>query len=197
MVWPGILPSKRRRRQLPFPAAPGLRIAQLGETATFDGVVAFPDEGIGDLEAFAPQVLAAPSEALVAAAHAVFNGDLLLESVDSAIFILIYIGDKPATPPERDLIWRAFRVPMYELYLDEESNLLASECEAHGGWHLRNPNIRFLFEDGELILHRTAQPPFQTGLTASCTDGRCACGDTSPLLRAVTENVKSLAVRSS
>jgi hypothetical protein len=172
-------------------------MAQLGETAAFDGVVAFPEECVSELQSFKPQVLVARVQALVAAAHAIFDGHLLLESIDVAVFALIQIGDTPVASSERDLIWRAFRVPAYEMYVDSESNLLASECEAHDGWHVRSPNVQFVLEGRELLLRRPNQPPIRTGLTASCTDGRCACGDSAPLLRAVTEYFRSLAASAS
>ena len=189
-VWRRIRSKKRPKRELPFPAAPHLRIAQLGKVATFNGVVAFPDECASDLESFAPQMLVAPAGALIAAAYSIFNGNLALDSVDSAVFALVPIGDAPVTPPDRDVIWRAFRVPIYELYVDCESNLLAAECEAHNGWHLRSPNVQFFIAGDELFLHRQTEPvAIRTGLTANCTDGRCACGDTAPLLRGVRKHI--------
>lgn len=197
MAWLGMRGKKRPGRALPFPAGPHLRMAQLAKTAGFDSVVAFPEECVSDLQSFKPQVLVAPAQALLAAARAIFAGDLSLESIDVAIFVLIQIGDTPVPPPERDLIWRAFRVPVYELYVDSASNLLASECEAHDGWHVRSPNVQFFLEGRELLLCCPHQPPIRTGLTASCTDGRCACGDMAPLLRGVTENFRSLAASAS
>jgi hypothetical protein len=173
-------------------------MAQLGEIATFDGVFAFPRECASELEAFAPQVIVAAADELVSAAHAIFCGDLALESVDSALFALIQIGGVPVAPAERDLIWRAFQVPLYELYVDSESNLLAAECEAHDGWHLRSLNVEFFLEGGELFLRQPAQAkPIRTGLTATCTDGRCECGDAAPLVRAVSAHFSSVAASAS
>ena len=36
---------------------------------------------------------------------------------------------------DRDFIWEAFGVPVFEQYLDERRNLLAHECDAHDGLH--------------------------------------------------------------
>lgn len=188
-MWRRIL-FRRQKQRLPFPARPDLRIAQLGATATFDGVVAFPNENAADLESFAPQMLVAPAEALIAATYSIFNGNLAFESIDHAVFALVQIGEAPISPSERDLIWRAFRVPMYELYVDHDSTLLAAECEAHDGWHVHSPHVRFSLDCGELFLHQKNQPaPIRTGLTATCTDGRCPCGDMAPLLRGVSEYI--------
>lgn len=168
-------------------------MAQLGETATFDGVSAFPPERRNELKAFAPQVLVAPTGALVTAAHAVFSGDLALESVDTAVFALTQVGGTPVAPPERDLIWRAFQVPLYELYVDSEWNLLGAECEAHDGWHLRSLDATFYLEGGELFLRQPARAaPIRTGLTASCIDSLCECGDVAPLARAIAAHFRSL-----
>jgi len=173
-------------------------MAQLGETATFDGVSAFPAACRSELEVFAPQVLVAAANALVSAAHAIFSGDLVLDSVDSAVFALIRIGDTPLAPPERDLIWRAFQVPLYEMYVDSEWNLLAAECEAHDGWHLRSVDVEFHLEGGELFLRRPAlAAAIRTGLTASCIDGQCECGDAAPLVRPVAAHFRSLAASAS
>lgn len=37
---------------------------------------------------------------------------------------------------DRDLLWRAFEVPVYEQVVDAQGRLLASECEAHDGLHV-------------------------------------------------------------
>ena len=134
-----------------------------------------------------------PTGALVTAAHAVFSGDLALESVDTAVFALTQVGGTPVAPPERDLIWRAFQVPLYELYVDSEWNLLGAECEAHDGWHLRSLDAKFYLEGGELFLRQPARAaPIRTGLTASCIDSLCECGDVAPLARAIAAHFRSL-----
>lgn len=173
-------------------------MAQLGETATFDGVSAFPPARRSELKAFAPQVLVASADALVTAAHAVFSDDLALESVDTAVFALTQVGGTPVAPPERDLIWRAFQVPLYELYVDSEWKLLAAECEAHDGWHLRSLDVEFHLEGGELFLRQPAlAAAIRTGLTASCVDGLCECGDAAPLVRPIAAHCRSLAASAS
>jgi len=37
---------------------------------------------------------------------------------------------------DRDLLWAAFGVPVFEQYLNSMNELLASECEAHAGLHV-------------------------------------------------------------
>jgi hypothetical protein len=37
---------------------------------------------------------------------------------------------------DREMLWRAFQLPVYEALYDAEGRLAASECEAHEGLHL-------------------------------------------------------------
>jgi hypothetical protein len=37
---------------------------------------------------------------------------------------------------ERERLWRAFRVPIFEQIIGPDGELLAAECEAHDGLHV-------------------------------------------------------------
>ena len=37
---------------------------------------------------------------------------------------------------ERERLWRAFRVPVFEQIIAPDGELLAAECEAHDGLHI-------------------------------------------------------------
>ena len=63
-------------------------------------------------------------------ADGVFRGEYV-PSLDTALFNLTGVADHPLTLPQRDRLWRAFHVPVYEVLFDEHAGLLASECEAH------------------------------------------------------------------
>ena len=42
---------------------------------------------------------------------------------------------------ERDRLWRAFRVPVFEQIIADDGTLLAAECEAHSGLHIESPKL--------------------------------------------------------
>ena len=45
------------------------------------------------------------------------------------------------TEDDRHLIWRRWGVPVYEFLTDATGTLVASECDAHEGLHVRVPGI--------------------------------------------------------
>jgi phenylacetate-coenzyme A ligase PaaK-like adenylate-forming protein len=108
----------------------------------------------------------------------------------SSVAVLAFTSaeQEPLNPTQRERLWRSFGVPVYELFIDKEAGVLASECETHEGWHVRHPQLRFELSSGKIIFqkHGLAASPVFTGLTASGLDGMCACGDESPLLRDVS-----------
>jgi hypothetical protein len=173
-------------RFLPFPAAPHLRTALLGDVGCFD-VATYPEIRWRQLSAFAPQILAGMTQDLQTFADGVFRGVWNVPSLDTALFNLTGVGDHPLTLPQRDRLWRAFHVPVYEVLFDEHAGLLASECEAHEGWHIRHTQLRFDMQGGAILFRKNGvfASPLITGLTADGLDGVCACGDEAPLLRGV------------
>lgn len=174
-------------RSLPFPAGPHLRTALLGDLEHFDGAATYPEIRWRSLSTFAPQVLAGTTDDLAAFADGVFHGAWRAPLLDTAVFNLTTIGRVPLTPAQRDKLWRVFRVPVYELLFDREAGVLASECEAHEGWHVRNQQLRFDLQTGAIIFRKNgpAASPLATGLTAVGLDGVCPCGDEAILLRGV------------
>ncbi len=69
------------------------------------------------------------------------------------------------TAADRDRIWREWEVPVYEFRLDASGSVIAEECDAHDGLHLRPET----------------EPPI--GLDWS----RCPCGLGTPRLPAPRE----------
>lgn len=177
-------------RTLPFPAAPHLRLALVGEFGCFPGTATYPQERWRDLIPYRPDVIAGEPAILGNLAEYVFHGAWKNPSVNTAIFALIAIGQNPMPDNQRLRIWRAFRVPVYELLIDADEGILASECEAYEGWHLRHPQLRFDLRSGKILFqkHGLWESPLPTGLTADGLDGICACGGEAPLLR----NVRAL-----
>ncbi|MBC8165098.1 MAG: hypothetical protein H7Y20_04395 [Bryobacteraceae bacterium] len=66
--------------------------------------------------------------------------------------IVVFTGPKAGclTAGERDRVWRMWGVPILEHRLDESGRVIAEECDAHAGLHLR-PGVKW---DGEVITER-------------------------------------------
>jgi hypothetical protein len=174
-------------QSLPFPATPKLRAALAGNSGRLKDVVTFPENRWRALPSFAPRVLAGELAFLLRLAGEIFEGTLEIPSVDVAAFVLTRLGGHPLLPVERDTLWRAFRVPVRELFVDEVNTVLAAECDAHEGWHVRHPRLKFNLRSQELLFqkHGLAANALQTGLVADGLDSICPCGDDAPLLRHV------------
>ena len=67
------------------------------------------------------------------------------------------------TMEQRQQLWRAFRVPVFEQIIGENGALLAAECEAHAGLHIESPKLEL------------------AGLFIE--SGPCGCGRTAPRIR--------------
>jgi hypothetical protein len=44
-------------------------------------------------------------------------------------------------PVDREALWRAFHVPVFEQIIGARGQLLAAECEAHDGVHIRMEGV--------------------------------------------------------
>jgi hypothetical protein len=153
----------------------------------FDAAAVFPECRWSQVPAFAPEVLAGEAAHLQAFAAEALRHRWKLDSVTVAVFALTCIGQKPLTTPQRESLWRVFRVPSYELLIDRETGLLAAECEAHDGWHVRHRQLRFDLQTGKVLFQKSSPTavPLSTGLTARGLDSCCACGDEAPVLRGI------------
>ncbi len=82
---------------------------------------------------------------------------------------------------ERDELWDAFGLPVFEELHGFDGEVLARECEAHDGWHVDEEHAFAEVRDAELLLssfgaRRYATLRLRTGLLAALEDGKCACG---------------------
>jgi len=79
------------------------------------------------------------------------------------------------TMEQRQQLWSAFRVPVFEQIIGENGALLAAECEAHSGLHKESPKL----EVAGLIIE----------------GGPCGCGRITPRIRLAgrTEEVRAAA----
>lgn len=167
--------QRTRYCELPFPAGPDLRVAQITATTHFDRVSAFPPDQWHELETYRPQVLVGPAPELQKFIEWVKLGVVDFKSIDHAIFVLIECGDKPLSDMSRVVLWQTFGVPVYELFVGAGGVLLASECEAHEGWHVQ-PYASFSLSDEELVVKALSQKTHRTGLLGSIETAGCPCG---------------------
>jgi hypothetical protein len=172
--------------QLPFPATTSVKTALLGSSCiAVGGLTTFADGRWRDLCAFGPQALAGSTAVIMRAAAAVFGGELALPTLDCAVFVLTELGTSVLGEADREVFWRAFLVPVFELCVDRSGNLIAAECEAHDGWHLTDPNLEFLSGGTELFIRRRGSPgtEIRTGMKAERARTSCCCGNEAPVIR--------------
>jgi len=98
-----------------------------------------------------------------------------IPSLTHALIVLARPGDTLLTLEQRQGLWRAFRVPVFEQIIGENGALLAAECEAHAGLHIQSPKLDV------------------AGL--SIENGPCGCGRTTPRIgvQAQTEEIRATA----
>ena len=145
-----------------------------------------------ELPAFAPQSLAAPLDALrAAAADAPAHGPLR-----NAVIVFTGILEGPLTPEDGDQFWHRYQVPVFEQFLGLDGELLAWECEIHHGLHVRQDAAYFeCCEPDRLVVSFLANPRLpllrlETGLTGRLIAESCPCGDASPRLVDVRRSVR-------
>jgi hypothetical protein len=101
---------------------------------------------------FNPGSVAGPVEQLLSLSR---DGCL----IEQAVVAFTYPGGSGLLAKDREALWRAFSVPVFEQYLSPRNRLLATECDAHSGLHVVSGCEGFALEDDA-----------------------CACGNPAPRL---------------
>ena len=157
---------KWRKAPLVYPA-PGPRgvvppVAVLVPWVRSNGVVrVFPQGWDAETASFTPAAIAGSWPQLEA---------LLPVKIPSLTHAIIVLARHPGhllTQPQRERLWQAFRVPVFEQILDENGALLAGECEAHDGLHIESAKLAVAPEWMDTAI--------------------CGCGRKTPRLRRRTE----------
>lgn len=119
----------------------------------------FPDGWNEQAARLCPCAVAAPMKEL----HRLARAGIELQH---AVIVLMRGADARLLEEDRELLWRAFGVPVFEQCLGEDNVLLAAECEAHDGLHVVGRGIQ---EDVNLEA------------------GVCGCGSGVPRLKPARE----------
>jgi hypothetical protein len=152
--------SKKPVLTYPIPPAPRTAVLVDGFRSSGNTRV-FVNGWNQETATFAPAAIAASPSQLYALCG------IRIPSLRNALIALINPGEKRLTDEDRDRLWRAFRVPVFEQRIDESAHLLAAECEAHDGLHIESKDVTP--QAGEIL--ETAP---------------CGCGRTTPRLTAVS-----------
>jgi hypothetical protein len=131
-----------------FRAASGMRTFRFGDDA--------------ELRGFAPDSLALPLNSALVLADRKLRCLIDLPTLKRAVVVFT---DELMLPHHRDLIWKAFGLPIFEQLRDEHGRVIARECEVHDGLHFDPSLIASLEEIVEI------------------NRGVCECGAETPRLQ--------------
>jgi hypothetical protein len=97
-----------------------------------------------------------------------------------AVLVLFRPGEPALSSADRDLLWKAFQVPVYSLLVGFDGTLLGHECEAHRGWHA---SANAVFEELKGFVYvtslaDTSRPTMRlnTGIRGKLERSLCDCG---------------------
>lgn len=168
--WRGLrlrVPAGSQAQRLSFPVAGPQRIALLEQGFWVErNVREFGREDLAGLHSYAPEGLVAPLDIALSLADRKTRGLIDLSSLNVAIVVLTSLDDSPLTDDHRDLLWRAFGVPMFEQLRAWDGAVIARECEVHDGLH---------FDESLAVVDLPGQVVFE----------RCECGLETPRLKSV------------
>ncbi len=135
----------------------------------------FEASAIGGLRQFAPEAIAASLDTLKQLAQ---SG---APAPARAILVISGLGEGALYEADRETLWHAFEVPIFEQRHGADGALLAWECEAHEGLHIVEENAIFeQCSQGVLVTSLTDRRHPVIRVTAAFTGGlqpeRCGCG---------------------
>ena len=145
------------------------------------------------LKHFAPEALALPLQTALSLADQKLRGLFDLPSLQTALIVFTSIGDTLLEDHHRDLLWRAFQVPVFEQLRGWDGTVIARECEIHDGLHVDDGAAIFEVLEEELLVTQLAvlEVPIircRTGMSCEIVRARCEC-------EAETSRLKSLGIR--
>jgi phenylacetate-coenzyme A ligase PaaK-like adenylate-forming protein len=148
---------------------------------------------IEQIRQFGPEAIAAPVSVLKRlAAAASYKGRSSFPTLTRAVVAFTGTEHGTLSTWDRNTLWQAFEVPIFEQCLAPNGSVLAWECEAHEGLHTVEENaIVEMNSSSELILtsltdRRHPAIRVVTPLTASFQDGICGCGKSGARITGLT-----------
>lgn len=163
--------------------------AQIGSRPSLPDVPWFPPYAWRGLEKFRPRVIAGPRPSLRKLCRHVRAGNLDYSFLDTAVYCLTHVGERPLTNDFRDELWDVFGLPLFELFVGGDGQVLARECEAHDGWHVNESAAEFTKLAGEphLVMTRKGArgrrfEAMGVGFSGDVTAEPCHCGLENPRL---------------
>ncbi len=118
---------------------------------------------------WAPEAIVAPLAVALSLAEGKLRGQLDLGTLNAAMVVLTDVDGDALDERRRELLWKAFGVPVFEQLRGREGVVVARECEVHDGLHL-DPAARVAHELSLLGAAMTIGEP-------------CECGSETPRLR--------------
>lgn len=119
-----------------YPISPAPRTAVLLPGFRSRGAIrVFSGGWSEDVRRFAPAAVAVS----LAQIDGLIHGNIA--SLTHAVIVLGLRREPRLTEADRERIWKAFRVPVFEQIIGEDSQLLAQECEAHAGLHIESGRL--------------------------------------------------------
>ena len=119
-----------------------IAVLQTGFRET-EAIQVFAGPRMADLQNFNPETLAGPAAKLRMLAEVVLKGRFVLPAIQYAVLPFTGLKHGCLRDEDRDLLWRAFKVPVFEQFRGFSNELLAWECEAHQGLHIVADNVIF------------------------------------------------------
>jgi hypothetical protein len=154
---------------------PGARMTHSGA----DRLSAAPDGWRARL-GFRAETIAGPLQALL---RLVGSGEKLPSSVRRVV-VHRALGELLLSERTRETLWRAFELPVFEELRGTGGEVLAFECDAHAGLHLKKDSAIFEILNGELVVTSLAAVVYpvvrlRTGIEGTIEVGVCPCGETA------------------
>ena len=144
---------------------------------------AFEPDDLPALIEYAPDALVLPLGNALALADQKRRGLMDLPSLKSALIVLTSVQlpeSASIAPHHRDLLWRAFGLPVFEQLRGLDGRVAARECEVHDGLHF-TPDADSAANDGASLLM-----DLPAGCDAEVVREHCECGAETPRLKIVT-----------
>ena len=164
------------KRKLPLAGGANLRVVQVSARPLIFAEAQYcPMDQISTLPSYQPQVLVGSAQELKTIARQSESGSLDLECLDRALFVVTDCRDMPLREEARTALWRELGVPIYEILLSAEGYPIATEYDAHDGWHIED-GVTFSPVGGQLWFQRGRAKGQGTGLTGVIEDAPCGCG---------------------